>query len=50
MCLKTLFDSKNSTSYIFGGFEDGSVLVWEERQPDKVFAVRQMFSDPGMFK
>jgi len=47
--MKTLFDSQNCMNYILGGFEDGSVLVWEERQPDKLFAVSQFFSDPGKF-
>ena len=48
LCIKTLFDSSTGINYVLGGFEDGSVVIWEERGFDKLLNCSSFFSDPGI--
>ncbi len=49
MCIKTIFNDSTGVSYVCGGFEDGSVVIWDERQTDKVYTFGSLFSDPSKY-
>ena len=34
-------------SYVLGGFEDGSIVLWDERNNKTELNFCQLFSDPG---
>ncbi len=48
MCVSSSYDSSTGRSYILGGFEDGSVLCWDERNTNAELNSCQLFSDPGI--
>ena len=49
MCVKTLFATATGVNYIFGGFEDGNIVIWDERKTSVELSHCQVFSDPGTY-
>ena len=47
MCVKTLYHDPTGVCYLIGGFEDGSVVLWDERNPTAELCSLQVFSEPG---
>lgn len=47
MCLCT-FSFEDRTTHVLGGFEDGSVAVWDIRYPDKELSFLKLYSEPTM--
>ena len=40
-------DAETGVVHILGGFEDGSVLVWDTRQTHEELARFKLFTEPG---
>lgn len=40
-------DAQSAVAYIMGGFEDGSVLVWDTRWTNEELSRLKLFSEPG---
>ena len=41
-------DVESGVAYCLGGFEDGSVLVWDTRNTGEELARLKLFSEPGI--
>ena len=48
MCVK-LWCSSSGVVHLLGGFEDGSVVLWDCRNISTELASLKLFSEPGMF-
>lgn len=46
MCVNSL---KSGVCYILGGYEDGTIVLWDERNPRTELHACQLFSDPGTY-
>lgn len=46
MSVATHCDGESGVGYILGGFEDGSVLVWDTRRTNEEIARLKLFSEP----
>ena len=40
-------DVESGVVYFMGGFEDGSVLVWDSRRTDRELSGIKLFTEPG---
>lgn len=49
MCVRTTCDESTGVPFIVAGFDNGSVLVWESRQPKTELTSLKLFSDPGVY-
>ena len=49
MCVKTLYDSSTGLNYILGGFEDGNIVIWDERKSAVCLNHCQLFSGAGKY-
>ena len=47
MCINSLCDASSGVCYILGGFEDGTLILWDERNTSTHLHTCQLFSDPG---
>lgn len=50
MCVKSLYSDSTGSCYILGGFEDGSVVIWDERNPRAELHTCQLFTEPGTYQ
>lgn len=48
MCVRTLCDQSTAVPSIMAGFDDGSILIWESRQPKAELSSLKLFSQPGV--
>ena len=48
MCINSLVSAESGISYLMSGYEDGSVVLWDERNPSNELHSCQLFSQPGM--
>ena len=48
MSVSSHCDPESGVLYLIGGFEDGSVLVWDTRKTNKEIARLKLFSEPGV--
>lgn len=49
MCIRSLYSNSTGVCYLMGGYEDGSVVLWDERNSTAELSTLQIFSDPGIF-
>ena len=47
MCTSMYMEPANGMVYVFGGFEDGSIALWDGRFSHKELASMKLFSEPG---
>ena len=47
MCVKSLSDVSSGVSYLLGGFEDGTVVLWDLRVPRTELHSCELFTEPG---
>ena len=47
MCAAMHMDPASCMVYVFGGFEDGSVVLWDGRFSHKELASIKLFPEPG---
>ncbi len=47
MCVKLFYSPVSSVVYVLGGFEDGSVVMWDYRNKSEELASLKLFSEPG---
>lgn len=47
MCLQTWCNHLTGLQYVMAGFDDGSVVLWECRQPTAELTSLKLFSEPG---
>ena len=40
-------DGESGVVHVLGGFEDGSILVWDVRKTDRELAAIKLFTEPG---
>lgn len=48
MCVCMYMGAALDVVYGIGGFEDGSIVIWDSRQPHKELASIKLFPEPGM--
>ncbi len=48
MCIRSLSSASSEINYILGGYEDGSLVLWDERNPTNLLHSCQLFSQPGI--
>ncbi len=48
MCVCMYNEESTGVMYVFGGFEDGSIVLWDTRQCQKELASIKLFLEPGM--
>lgn len=48
MCTSMYMEPASGMVYVFGGFEDGSVVLWDGRFSHKELASMKLFPEPGM--
>ena len=48
MCIRTLYSDSTGVCYVMGGYEDGSVVLWDERNSTTELGTLQIFSEPGI--
>ena len=49
MSVGTHCDAETGVAYCMGGFEDGSMLVWDTRNTGEELARLKLFSEPGRY-
>ena len=49
MSVANTFDAETGVVHCMGGFEDGSVLVWDTRNTGEELARLKLFSEPGIY-
>ena len=47
MCVRSIVNASTNTAQVLAGCEDGSLVVWDTRMPDKELSSLKMFSEPG---
>ena len=47
MCVCMYNEESTGVTYVFGGFEDGSIVLWDTRQCQKELASIKLFLEPG---
>jgi len=47
MCVKSLYSDSSGAGFVLGGFEDGTVVLWDERNPSTELHTCQFFAEPG---
>lgn len=47
MCVKTVHNPLSGVVYVLGGFEDGSVVMWDCRNNSEEMASLKLFPEPG---
>lgn len=47
MCVKSLHDISSGVNYLLGGFEDGTVVLWDLRVPGTELHTCTLFAEPG---
>lgn len=48
MCLKSLCNDSSGVCYLLGGYEDGAVVLWDERNPSTELHTCPLLSEPGI--
>ncbi len=48
MCVYLYTEESTGVMYIVGGFEDGSIILWDNRRSSKQLASIKVFSEPGI--
>lgn len=48
MCVSSIINTSTNTVQVLAGCEDGSLVVWDVRMPDKELSSLKMFSEPGL--
>ena len=48
MCVRSIINTSTNTVQVLAGCEDGSLVVWDVRMPDKELSSLKMFSEPGL--
>ena len=48
MCVRAWCDQTTGIPYVLAGFDDGSVLLWEARQPNSELTALKLYSEPGL--
>ena len=50
MAVKAIHDPSGGDAWrVMGGFEDGSVLLWDGRMPSGEVSALKLFSEPGEY-
>lgn len=47
MCVQTHCSQSTGIPCVFGGFDDGSIVLWDCRQPSTELTSLKLFPDPG---
>lgn len=50
MCVQACAGLSSATAHILGGFEDGSVVLWDCRNPSRELSSLKVFAEPGRLK